>query len=144
MKHFFYSLFLILIVSCSKNDTSDYATELSESGIVGKWRLVEIHSSDGTSQIYKTDVSSENYVVIFNANGDVQSADFPCVGKYNFDSTISANNNLVVTFDKCESTQVLGYSINGIANARISDYNYLILNIANCDESCARVYRRLK
>ncbi|ATA73460.1 MULTISPECIES: hypothetical protein [Capnocytophaga] len=146
MKHLFYSLFLILTVSCSKSDTSDYATESSERGIIGKWRLVEVHSSDGTPQVNKVDVSSENYVVVFDANGNVESVDFPCVGKYNFDSNASGNlgNNLVVTFDKCKSNKSFSYSINGLANARISDYNYLILNVANCDEPCTRVYRRLK
>lgn len=142
------NLFLVLLISCSKKENvGEYASGPSQDGIIGKWRLVETISGDGTAQSNKVDVSSRNYTVTFNANGEIQSGDFACSGKYTYTSNKRGeigDENLKVGFDKCEASEMLWYSIAGNADARIVDHNTLILNSATCDEPCTRVYRRLK
>jgi hypothetical protein len=134
-------------VSCNKEDNTEYATGSSQDGIVGKWKLVEYSVSDGTAPSIKNDVSSKNYIITFDAKGNATSPDFRCAGKYTFDKSKLGNkgdNNLVVTFDGCEATEMVAYSIKGNADANIVEHNNLILNSENCDEPCKRVYRRLK
>lgn len=147
MNRFYFSICLILFISCDKENNSEYASGASENGIIGKWKLVETTSSNGTAVSNKVDVSAENYIITFDSNGKLISLDFPCLGKYFFDTNKPGNqgdNNLVVSFDKCEPSEALWYTINGSADARIENHNNLILNSANCDEPCTRVYRRLK
>jgi len=141
-----YLLLVLLTISCKKDEVDVYATEYSSQGIVGKWRLVEIASSDGanTSRI---DMEPKNYIITFESDGDVLSPDYPCAGKYVFDSTkqgLLGDRNLAVTFLECEASKVEWYSLRGQADARIIDSNTLYLNFENCDEACTRTYRRLK
>jgi len=136
-----------MLLSCDKENRDEFATGTSENGIVGKWILVETASNDGTARSNKVDRNSKKYVVNFDSNGGVKSSDFPCSGKYIFDKNNAGSregHTLSVSFDKCKSSETLWYSINGIADARIVNYNNLILNSENCDEPCTRVYRRLK
>lgn len=143
----FLNIVMILFISCTKESVDEYATGTSERGIAGRWKLVEVTSSDGTSRLTKTDVSSKNYIVTFDINGNIKSSDFPCSGKYTFDQNKPGNkgdNNLVVAFDKCEASEIVRYTITGTADAHIVDYNRLILNSETCDEPCTRVYKRLK
>lgn len=143
----FLNIILILSISCTKENNSEYATGTSQDGIEGKWKLVEFTVSDGTAQLNQNDVSSKNYIVTFDSKGNVKSTDFSCTGKYTFDKSKSGNkgdNNLVVTFDKCEASEMIMYSIKGNADASIVDHNKLILNSETCDEPCTRIYRRLK
>lgn len=141
------NIILILSISCTKDSNSEFATGTSPEGIVGKWKLVEFNVSDGTAPLIKNDVSSKNYIVTFDAQGNIKSSDFSCVGKYTFDKDKPGDrgdNNLVVVFDKCGTSETVAYSINGKADAKIVESNNLILNSATCDEPCTRVYRRLK
>lgn len=143
----FLNFILILSISCTKDNNEEYATGISKDGIVGKWKLVEFTVSDGTSQLIKNDLSSKNYIVTFDSLGNVRSTDFSCLGNYTFDKNKPGNKgdkNLVVTFDKCKDNEMLPYSIKGISDARIIDYNSLMLNSETCDEPCTRLFKRLK
>jgi len=141
-----YFLLVALTISCKKDKVNDYATEYSSQGIVGKWRLVEIASSDGANNS-KINMESKNYIITFESDGDFLSPDYPCAGKYVFDSSKPGrlgDRNLTVTFLECEASKTEWYSLGGQADARITDSNTLSLNFEHCDEACTRIYRRLK
>ncbi|GAA4171957.1 hypothetical protein [Sphingobacterium ginsenosidimutans] len=136
-----------MLISCDKESRSEFATGISEKGILGRWKLVETTSSNGTAGLNKVDMSSENYIVTFYSNGKIEAPDFPCSGEYFFEKNKAGDDGdhkLSASFDKCKSSQALWYTINGNADARIVDHNNLILNSKTCDEPCTRIYRRLK
>ena len=147
MRKMLYPLLIILLIACHEKSGDDYATGASKDGIVGKWRLVEIKSSNGTAQISTVNVESENYVVTFGADGTVHASDFSCSGTFTFDTDKPGNignNHLTITFEACERSKLVWYSIHGTADARIIDDNTLVLNSEACDEGCQRIYKRLK
>lgn len=141
-----YLLLVILASSCKKDKINDYVTEFSSQGIVGKWRLVEIMSSDGAN-ISRVNMEAKNYLVTFELDGDVLSSDLLCAGRYEFDSAkqgIRGGRNLRATFEECSTSNVEWYSIKGTADASFSDSNTLLLSFDSCDEPCIRTFRRLK
>lgn len=118
----FFYVFLILFISCDKERIGEYASGASENGVVGKWKLVETITSDGTAGSTKVDVSSKNYIVTFDSNGKLESPDFPCSGEYIFEEDKPGDrgdNNLVVSFGQCKPPDALWYTINGSADARV-------------------------
>lgn len=135
---YLYSFFLVILFSCSKNKSSEFA-EGKGNGIVGRWKLVELQG---------TNAEKENYYISFDANGNISASDFSCLGDYTFDQDAwqeRTNRNLLISFKNCSSSSSLWYSVKTDTNARlVDDNNTLVFNSPECDEGCGRLFKRLK
>lgn len=138
--------FLIFAVSCSKESVDEYAAGPNHRGIVGKWKLIETRNDNGAGDEHIIDKSSENYIMAFESTGKVRAPGFSCKGEYTFTPKPVEEirgANLIISFgcnllpDDIETTPGRYYAV-------ITDYNYLSMNNESCDESCTRVFRRLK
>lgn len=133
MKIHLHFLLAIILLSCSKQHNSSE----SPKGIEGKWKLVEASNNN---------VEKENYTINFDSTGGIKASDYPCAGTYVFNEeggTKLSDTNLTVEFKNCSSSTQLWYTIKGIATARLVDNNTLVLNNQNCDEGCARIFKRI-
>lgn len=143
-KRLFLYVFFVLAVSCSKESSDEYAAGDNQKGIVGKWKLVETRTSDGTGKIHVVDKTSENRTISFDSKGKTTDDRFSCGGEYTFapkEPSEINGANLVISFG-CRNMDIAPTSAR--YHAFIKDNNHLTINDENCDESCAEVYRRLK
>jgi len=134
------------VVSCSKDNTDEYATGNTQTGIVGKWKLVETRSDDGGGNIHVVDQTRENRIISFDSTGKTTDPQISCEGEYSFtpkEPGETLEPNLVISFECKTSNANIG---NGPDRyfAFIRDNNYLSINHERCIETCAEIYRRLK
>lgn|SRR5690606_29975784 len=69
MKNLIYLLCLMLSFSCSNSDGKPENNVPQE--LIGKWKLIEIYSSDGTTSSWSPYDSGEVYDIWFKENGTV-------------------------------------------------------------------------
>lgn len=141
MNRFFLYAFLIFTVSCRKESTDEYATGDSQTGIVGKWKLVETRHDTGGGYIHVADKTSENRIISFDSKGKATDTRLSCGGEYTFTPIKNGNDvngNLIISFGCTTSTEPGKYS------ATIEDNNQLAISDGHCIELCLDVYRRLR
>lgn len=138
--------FLVFVVSCIKEKIEEYATGDTNTGIVGKWKMIETRNDNGAGEVHVMNKSGENYIMTFKSNGQVNAPGFSCEGEYSFTPKSveeMKGANLIISFD-CNLLPADIETLPGRYYAVIRDNHYLSINNEECDESCVIVYRRLK
>lgn len=146
MNRLFFLVLLILCISCSKEEISEYATGNEQTGIVGKWKLVYYRSLDSWGKVETRDRTSFQQIISFDSLGNTTNPRFPCMGKYelaeNPDSQKSKPVTLTVFFD-CKTTESNVEKVEEKLAVSFRDNNRLVLN-GGCYGMCEFEYWRLK
>lgn len=145
IKRIFLYMVLVVAVSCSK-DSDEFAVDNSQTGIVGRWKLVETQFDDGGGNIHVEDKSDKNEIISFDSAGKTTNNKFSCDGIYTFtpkEPNSPTGANLTVTFE-CNALDPKSETRKESFQAYIKDNNYLSLRNSRCIEPCAEIYRRLK
>ncbi|HEY4618186.1 MAG TPA: lipocalin family protein [Flavobacterium sp.] len=116
MKNLIYILSIMLSTSCSNNDDKPQNNVPQE--LIGKWKIAEIYSSDGSSASWSPHDSGEIYDIWFKSNWTYVSFD----NNENCNNGNFSINDNQITFYPCTSDYPLTIEVLTTETLILRDY----------------------